>query len=78
MHVGGPSESVCTKYQAGYTPLSGVIKPLSLRHMTLLKNSQAKPLIETPNLSVIPCAFENDGTALEPAIEFDSRFSCFV
>ena len=26
-----------------------------------------------PNLTVIPCAFANDGTALKPAIEFDSR-----
>ena len=73
MNLGGPSESVCAKYQAGYTPEPGVIKPLSLGHMTLLKNSQAKPLIQTPNLTVIPCAFGNDGTALKPAIEFDSR-----
>ena len=41
--------------------------------MTLLKNSQAKPLIQTPNLTMIPCAFGNDGMALKPAIEFDSR-----
>ena len=73
MNLGGPSESVCAKYQAGYTPASGVIKPLSLGHMTLLKNSQAKPLIETSNLTVIPCAFGNDGTALKPATEFDPR-----
>ena len=73
MNLGGPSESVCAKHQAGYTPASGVIKPLSLGHMTLLKNSQAKPLIKTPNLTVIPCAFANDGTALKPAIEFDPR-----
>ncbi len=59
--------------QARYTPESGVIKPLSLGHMTLLKNSQAKPLIQTPNLTMIPCAFGNDGMALKPAIEFDSR-----
>ena len=49
MNFGGPSESVCAKYQAGYTPQSGVIKPLSLGHMTLLKSPHAKPLIETPN-----------------------------
>ena len=41
--------------------------------MTLLKSPHAKPLIETPNLIVIPCAFGSDGTALKPAIEFDSR-----
>ena len=73
MNLGGPSESVCAKHQAGYTPESGVIKPLSLGHMELLRNSQAKSLIETPKLNVIPCALANDGTALKPAIEFDSR-----
>ncbi len=73
MNLGGPSESVCAKHQAGYTPESGVIKPLSLGHMALLKNSQAIPLIESSHLKVIPCAFANDGTALKPAIEFDPR-----
>lgn len=73
MNLGGPSESVCAKYQAGYTPESGIIKPLSLGHMELLKNSQARSLIETTKLNVIPCALANDGTALKPAIEFDPR-----
>ena len=77
MNLGGPSESVCAKYQAGYMPESGVTKPLSSGHATLLKNSQAKPLIQTPNLTVIPCAFGNDGMALKPAIEFDSRLTLF-
>ena len=57
MNLEGPSESVCAKYQAGYTPESGVIKPLSLGH----------------ELMVIPCALANDGTVLKPAIEFDPR-----
>ena len=73
MNLGGPSESVCAKHQAGYTPDSGVIKPLSLGHLELLKNSQAKRLIETSQLTVIPCALAHDGTALKPAIEFDSQ-----
>ena len=73
MNLGGPSQYVGVKYLAGYTPQSGLIKPLSLGHMTLLKNSQAKPLIETPNLTVIPCAFGNDRTALKPTIDFDPR-----
>ena len=73
MNLAGPSESLCAKYQAGYAPESGVIKPLSVGHMELLKNSQVKSLIKTPKLNVIPCAFANDGTALKPAIEFDSR-----
>jgi len=59
MNLGGPSESVCAKYQAGYTPESGIIKPLSLGHMELLKNSQARSLIETTKLNVIPCALAN-------------------
>ena len=73
MNLGGPSESVCAKYQDEYTPESGVIKPLSLGHLELLKNLQAKPLIKTPELIVIPCALANDGTALKPAIKFDPR-----
>lgn len=73
INLGGPSESLIQKSQAGYTPESGVIKPLSLGHIELLKNSEAKPLIETPNLLAIPCALANDGTALKPAIEFDAR-----
>lgn len=72
MNLGGPSETVCAKYQARYTE-SGVIKPLSLGHIELLKNSQAKSLIKIPDLITFPCALGNDGTALKPAIEFDSR-----
>lgn len=73
MNLGGPSESLIQKSQAGYTPESGVIKPLSLGNIELLKNSEAKPLIETLSLLVIPCALANDGTALKPAIEFDAH-----
>ena len=73
MNLGGPSESRIQKSQAGYTPDSGVAKPLSLAHVELLKNSGAKPLIETTNVVVIPCSLANDGTALKPAIEFDAR-----
>ena len=65
MNLGGLSESVCAKYQAGYTPESGVIKPSQLVHMELLENSRAKSFIKTPKLNVILCVFANDGTALE-------------
>ena len=50
------------------------LRLLSLGHIKLLKNSEAKPLIKTLNLLVIPCALVNDGTALKPAIEFDAHF----
>lgn len=73
INLGGPSESLIQKSQAGYTSESGVIKPLSLGHIELLKDSGAKPLIKTSNLLVIPCALANDGTALKPAIEFVPR-----
>ena len=73
--MGGPLESVCAKYQAGYTPESGVIKPLSLGHMELLKHPQAKCLIETPKLMVIPCALTNDGMALKPATRKGKHWS---
>jgi len=67
MNLGGTFGICLSKYQAGYTPESGVIKPLSLGHMELLKHPQAKCLIETPKLMVIPCALTNDGMALKPA-----------
>jgi hypothetical protein len=35
MNLGGPSETVCS---AGYTVKSGVIKPMSLAHLTLANN----------------------------------------
>ena len=38
MNLGGPSESVCRKYQAGYTPHPGVIKVLSLAFIDLVKD----------------------------------------
>ena len=59
MNLGGPSESVCAKYQAGYTPELGVIKPLSLGHIKLLQDSQAQSLVTTQQLKVIPCALAN-------------------
>ena len=38
-----------------------------------IKNSGAKPLIETTRVVVIPCSSANDKTAIRPAIEFDPR-----
>lgn len=73
MNLGGPSETCILKNQAVYTPDSGVIKPLSLGNIDLLKNSEAQPLINNKHLKVIPCVLANDGTALKPAIEFDAR-----
>lgn len=74
MNLGEPSESVCRKYQAGYTPDPGVIKALSLGFIDLVKDDgETAPLLKSDNLEVTPCAFANDGTSLKPAIEFDSR-----
>lgn len=46
MNLGGPSETVCAKYQVGYTPDSGIIKPLSLGHIELLKILKLRPLLK--------------------------------
>ncbi len=73
IHVGGPSESVCRKYQAGYTPDSGIIGSLSHAFIKLVGDSSVSHLIETEGLVVTPCAYVNDDTALKPAIEFDPR-----
>lgn len=74
MNLGGPSESVCNKEQAGYTVRSGVIKPLNLAHYALAtKRDQNVPFLASPIVNVIPCAFSNDGNAIKPSIEFDAR-----
>lgn len=74
MNLGGPSESVCRKYQAGYTPDPDVIKALSLALIDLVKeDGETAPLLKSDNLEVTSCAFANDGRSLKPAIEFDSR-----
>ncbi|KAL9966337.1 hypothetical protein ACROYT_G024391 [Oculina patagonica] len=73
MNLGGPSEQTCSKRQAGYTTESGVIKQLSVAHLTMSAKSNTKPLINNDLVTVIPSVFANDGTALKPAIEFDPR-----
>ena len=74
INMGGPSESVCRKYQAGFTPDPGVIKALSLAFIDLVKDDgETAPLLKSDNSEVTPCALENDGTPLKTAIEFDSR-----
>lgn len=65
INLSRPSESLIQKSQAGYTSELGVIKPLSFGPIELLNNSKVRPLFETPNPLVIPCA---DGTALKPTI----------
>ena len=66
MNLGGPSESVCSKYQAGYTPDPGVIKTLSLAFIDLVKgDGETTPLLKSDKLEVTPCAFANDGTVFE-------------
>ena len=42
MNLGGPSETVCNKSQAGYMVKSGITKPLSLAHLTLATNSDGR------------------------------------
>ena len=79
MNLGGPSESVCNKEQAGYTVRSGVIKPLNLAHYALAtKRGQNVPFLASPIVNVIPCAFSNDGNAIKPSIEFDARLNKYV
>ena len=63
MNLGGPSESVCRKYQAGYIPDSGIIGSVSHAFIELVWDSNVSHLIETEGLIVTPCAYANDGTA---------------
>ena len=72
MNLGGPSESVCNKQQAGYTVRSGVIKSLSQLKLAT-NNCRTVPIIASDIVHVIPCAISNDGNAIKPSIEFDTR-----
>jgi hypothetical protein len=74
--LGGPSESVCNKEQAGYTVKSGVLNPLSLVQLALAtSNNQTAPFIASDIVRVIPYEISNDGNAIKPSIEFDPRLS---
>lgn len=73
MNFGGPSEQTCSKRQAGYTTESGVIKQLSVAHLTVSEKSESKPLIDNDIVTVFPSVYANEGTALKPGIEFDPR-----
>lgn len=73
MNLGGQSGQTCLKRQAGYTTDSGVIKQVSLAHLTMSKNSKIKPLLNNDLVTVIPSVFANDGMEFKPAIEFDPR-----
>lgn len=73
MNFGGPSEQTCSKRQAGYTTESGVIKQLSVAHLTVSEKSESKPLIDNDMVTVFSSVYANDGTALKPGIEFDPR-----
>ncbi|CAB4003668.1 Hypothetical predicted protein [Paramuricea clavata] len=57
--------------QAGCTIRSGVIKSFCLSQLKLAtNNSQTVPIIASDIVHVIPC---NNGNAIKPSIEFDSR-----
>ena len=76
MNLGGPSEETCRKQQAGYTTRSGVMKNLSKTFLKLSSSQSScdvQPLIDNDFLRVTPCVLANDGTALKPAIQFDTR-----
>ena len=42
------------------------------------KSSHLKPLLQTPNVNVIPVAIANDGTALKAGVRFDERLKRVV
>ena len=82
MNLGGPSETVCLKRQAGYTTRSGILKPLSLAHYKLssvsIPQSTSNRFISTQNLAVYPAVLADDGTPLKAAIQFDERMKQIV
>ena len=77
MNFGGASETTRNKHQAGYTPKSGVIHPLSIAHLKLCEKNQVF-IINNDTVSVIPAVVSNDGNPLKPAIEYDPRLKCNI
>ncbi len=55
MNLGGPSQSVRRKYQAGYTLESGIIKSLSTAFLEHLQVAKAAPIFMSDRLEVTPC-----------------------
>ena len=67
INLGGPSQTTCDKYQAGYTNNPGVIKPLLVAIHKFIQQSKTTKNIE------YPCSVANDGNSLKHSIEFDER-----
>lgn len=58
-----PSKSTRSKDKAGYTTKNGIIKSLLISYLLLaqLEESGVQPLIDNPNLRVIPVCLATDG-----------------
>lgn len=77
MNLGGPSLSTCLRQGTAYTTKSGVLKSLSSIQLGLMnqeatEGGKVKPIIDNERVAVFPCCYSNDGTALKPAVEYDS------
>lgn len=75
-----PSKSTRSKDKAGYTTRNGVIKSLLISYLLLaqLEESGVQPLIDNPNLRVIPVCLATDGMSIKPGLQFDTRIKELV
>lgn len=74
-NLGGPSKMTRQKQKGGYTTKSGVLKSLHLAFLKLATEGSSKvsPVIDTNFAKVVGAAMQDDGTALQPGIEFEKR-----
>lgn len=75
-----PSKSTRSKDKAGYTTKNGIIKSLLISYLLLaqLEESGVQPLIDNPNLRVIPVCLATDGMSIKPGLQFDTRIKELV
>ena len=73
MNLGGPSISTCLKQGTEFTTKSGVLKDLCLIQFKLMngEENEVVPIVNNEIVTVYPCCYSNDGTALKPAVEYD-------
>ena len=70
VNLGGPSDRTLTKHSSGYTTESNVLNPLMQTFHEIIERKESV-VIDCDVLKVVSVHAENDGTALQPALQFD-------
>lgn len=75
-----PSKSTRNKEKAGYNTKNGIIKSLLVSYLLIaqLEESGVVPLIDQPDLQIIPVSLASDGISIKPGLQFDTRLKNLV